>query len=189
MNKYIHLLMIAAFVILTFSSCSKEIENDTKLENMILSKIKEEAPKLGTMESIYTVLMTNYKKNTIRSDEYYIKEKRYKVSYGYDINEIKLKIDKERKILFITLPKAKEINGARNGEDIIQTYRQTHEGYKPLDANGQIIDVDKYCNDELDKLLKKYGEKNIKETNKRVSSYFSRIAQNLGLILNLQYEK
>ncbi len=147
--------------------------------------IKKQLPALANCIAVFSVVFSNYKDNWVFTDDIYLIEGISKVHYGYEIDKIKISIDRDKKMLYVTLPQIKEVARDWNVENIYAT----HTNYKPLDENGNFIDINKAINEEIDIKSEYYLEKASDLSKSYFTHYFEILAQELGLELKIIQEE
>lgn len=180
MKLIISLITISFFAFL--NSCGSDTD---LLEKNIISKIKEDGPSIAHLEAVYSLVFINERDNIIASNDLYVRRDQASIFYGYEIEDIEIKIveENEKRTLRVKLPTPKQVSIDRK----IVNHFYTHDNYTPVDFNNNAIDVDRSIDNNLNKLSKQYGEKSLEMTKKLSLMYFENLAKRFGLDLKLEF--
>jgi hypothetical protein len=179
MKKGILILLI----LISFFGCDKsQTKNFEEIQSQIQAKVDTSASYLANLEAIYGLAFTNYKSNTIRSDDLYIREDEAKVLYGYALEESKIKVN-DNGILEVSLPSPKQLAIDKR----ILFISNVHDGYRPQNEKEERYDVDAELNMKLNDALNKHESKTIDMTKKMSRQYFEALATRFGLELELSF--
>lgn len=173
-----------AILLLLFGGCNNPSLEE--IEHSIQSKVLKEAPHLANLEATYATVFSNHDKNWIFEDDLYLRKDEASVFYGYNLEKANIHVMQEdnRRILKVELPVPKQISIDRTVKEI----HKTNELYNPIDADGNPINVDKMINEDLQALIEHYEEQTIEHTRMLSQQYFSAIAAQYGLELEISFQ-
>lgn len=176
----ISFLIFAAILIMIFRNSGY-----TGLEREIRAKIKRDAPQLAQIEAVYGIVFTNQEINWVMPDDIYIRKDQASVYYGYDLEKARIEVIErgEEKILKVLLPEPHQISVDRK----VISIESTREGYKPLDENGDPINVDHSLNENLEETVSLYERKSLQLTREITQQYFKSLAGRFNLQLDLSF--
>ena len=180
MKSIISLVIILSFALL--NSCGTDTE---MLEKNIISKIKEDGPAIAHLEAVYSLVFVNERDNIIASNDLYVRRDQASIFYGYEIEDIEIKIvdENDKRLLRVKLPIPRQVSVDRK----IVNHFYTHDNYTPVDSKNKKIDVDKSIRRNLDNMSKQYGAKSLETTKKLSKMYFENLAKRFGLELELEF--
>lgn len=155
------------------------------IEHKIKSTVIKNSPHLAQMEASYSLGYINFKNNYVRSDDFFIRRDLARVAYGYKLADADISVVEEngKKILSVKLPEPKYIM-----RDMKTVHLETtHNGFRPEDPDGNLVDIDKYLTDKLNEAIKKYEQKSIDTTKQISKQYFQALAFRYGCELKLEF--
>ncbi|MDM8545584.1 hypothetical protein QUF61_03725 [Candidatus Venteria ishoeyi] len=159
------------------------------VEREIISKVRNESAYLSTMESIYSLVFTNFQSkwwHIFSGDDIYIRTDQASVFYGYSITNTIIKVKKEESenVLLVILPQPEKISTDRR---TIST-EVANEGYIPeVKEDGKEINIEKYLNTKLDNAIEQYEQKMIKRNKDMSKQYFEALAHRFSMRLELKF--
>lgn len=182
-NFMIYLLY---FICLQSLVACDSLTNNSYIEKQIRSEVLRESPGIATLGAIYTLSFIHFEQNNITSDDFYIQKDTVCVDYGFDIDDKSIRVVNENGIKKLKVRLGKGDVLAVNRISLAKP-ETSHDGYLPKDLKtGEIIDVDKKMNDELEELKKIYGDKNIKYARDNAKNFFKILATKYGLELDFE---
>jgi len=131
--------IIIALMSLLLGGCQIQ-EGIKPLEKTLVAKVKQDAPQIAHLEATYGIAFTNSYENRIASTDFYIRVDQAKIFYGYALEQAEIKIVQEgnQNVLSVRLPQPKQVARDRK----IDFLTSTHTDYRPIDKDGNAIDVD-----------------------------------------------
>lgn len=166
----------------------KDNDENKNIEEQIRSEIVHQASGIASLEAIYMLTYEHFHQNYITSDDFYIQNDIASMDYGFAIDDKSIKIvDVDgQKILQVRLGQGDVLAIDRVS---LGKAESTHEGYLPKDEKGNIIDIDAYMNEELEKLNNTYKIKNLQYAAENLKKFFTIIAEKHNLVLDFQYNQ
>lgn len=168
------LLWIWGIMLFGLGACS-----EPSLEEQINITIKQDARFLATLDAVYLSAFINVTENTIASDDIYMRIDKGTVSYGFDLDNITVRIVQQGddRVLKVRLPAPQK---AALDREALWTHN-VHEHYQPLDEKGNELDVAAQLTHQLNEIDRTYGEQTRRETRRLAEQYFDGLAKKFGL--------
>ena len=181
--KHSACILLLTLLLVGMSACQRDKQEI--IERHIVAKVQQDTPYLAQLEATYSLAFTNYRPNTITSDDFYVRKDLASVFYGYALKEAEIHVihKNDEDILSVKLPNPKQISIDRK----ILSIENAHEGYLPLDQEKHPINVDAWMNEHLQKAIQQYEEKTIEMTKTMSQQYFEAMAHRFGLKLKLEF--
>ncbi len=179
------ILSVALFATTIISGCDKS-PSIASIKSQLDNQIKIDLPQLAIMDAVYLTEFDNYQHNKVWSDNLYIRKDVVSRSYGFKlddvINSINIFDKNGKRYLTITIPSPNRLLGADNNENILALSKNST--YKPVDQQGNTIDISREMNKTLDEQEQNLQPLLINEAKDKARVYFKLLAKKLDLELD-----